>query len=119
MTKPEVSAVALQDPFTRYYATAWLGMAQTNRKILEQYNNATFGQEITNILEYLKISNFFQSSLEPVIGVSTIFLFLTRLVDFSLEYQTSFITEVIGFQVNVPDYFCPNSRASERERKRE
>ena len=83
MTKPEVGAVALQDPFTRYYATAYLGMARTNKLILEQYNNATFGQEITNILEYIKISDFFQSSLEPVIGVSIMFLILIRLVVFA------------------------------------
>ena len=90
MTIPEVGAIALQDPFTRYYTSAYVGMTQANKKILEQYNNATFGQEITDILEYLKISEFFQTSLEPVIGVSTIFLSIIRMVDFPFIQQWDF-----------------------------
>ena len=69
MTTAQLGAVALSDPFSRYYTRAYVGMVEINRGILEQYNNATFGQEITNISEYLKMSQFFESVLEPVVGV--------------------------------------------------
>ncbi|KAL9957185.1 hypothetical protein ACROYT_G038792 [Oculina patagonica] len=68
LTIPEVAAVSLQDPFSRYYTQAYLGMTRANAEILERYNNATFGQEITDILEYLIISEFFQTALDPVLG---------------------------------------------------
>ena len=70
MTIAELGAVALSDPFSSYYTRAYVGMTQTNREILKQYNNATFGQEITYISEYLKMSQFFESVVEPAVGVS-------------------------------------------------
>ena len=70
MTIAELGAVALSDPFSSYYTRAYVGMTQTNREILKQYNNATFGQEITDISEYLKMSQFFESVVEPAVGVS-------------------------------------------------
>ena len=85
MTIPEVGALALKDPFTRYYTSAYVGMTQANTKILEQYNNATFGQEITDILDYLKISEFFQSVLEPVVGVSAINVSFSVLSSFTFH----------------------------------
>lgn len=69
MTVAELGAVALNDPFTRYYTRAYVGLTTINNGILEQYNNATFGQEITDISEYLKMSKFFDSVLEPAVGV--------------------------------------------------
>lgn len=70
MTIPELGAVALNDPFSSYYTRAYVGLIQINTAVLEQYNSTTFGQEITDISEYLKMSEFFQSSLEPAVGVS-------------------------------------------------
>ena len=84
MTIPELGAVALKDPFSRYYTRAYVGMTTTNNKILEKYNNETFGDEITDISEYLKMSQFFQSVLEPVVGVS----FMYSLFAYSLTCRT-------------------------------
>ena len=72
MTTAELGSVALNDPFTRYYTRAYVGLVEINRGVLDQYNNATFGQEITNISEYLKMSQFFESVLEPAVGVGFI-----------------------------------------------
>ena len=70
MTFAELAAVSLTDPFTRYYTQAYVGMAQTNNKIREQYANATLGQEITDLSDYLAMSEFFQTALVPVLGVN-------------------------------------------------
>jgi len=70
MTTAELGAAALNDPFSRYYTRAYVGMTQINGGILQQYNNATFGDEITDISEYPKMSQFFESVLEPAVGVS-------------------------------------------------
>ena len=80
MTVSELGAVALNDPFTSYYTRAYVGMTQINNGILEQYNNATFGQEITDISEYLKMSQFFESVLEPALGVRRYVIFVRILV---------------------------------------
>jgi len=72
MSIAELGAVALNDPFSRYYTRAYVGMTLANREILKQYNNTTFGQEITEISEYLKMSQFFESVLEPAVGVSVV-----------------------------------------------
>ena len=76
MIPAELAAVVFKDPFTRYYTTAYTQTLQTNEKVLERYNNETFGQAINDFSEYLKISEFFQSVLEPLVGVDTIFNFL-------------------------------------------
>ena len=73
MTISELGAVALKDPFISYYVRAYVGMTQTNNQILAKYNNATAGQEITGLSDYLEISEFFQTVLEPVLGVNIIF----------------------------------------------
>lgn len=68
MTISELGAVALKDPFISYYVRAYVGMTQTNNQILAKYNNATAGQEITGLSDYLEMSEFFQTVLEPVLG---------------------------------------------------
>lgn len=73
MTISELGAVALKDPFISYYVRAYVGMTQTNSQILAKYNNATAGQEITGLSDYLEMSEFFQTVLEPVLGVNIIF----------------------------------------------
>ncbi|XP_073245917.1 polyunsaturated fatty acid 5-lipoxygenase-like isoform X2 [Porites lutea] len=68
MTSEQLRAIALQDPFIRYYASAYLQTSQASNKSFHLYNSITAGQEITDITEYLKLSAFFQSALEPAIG---------------------------------------------------
>ena len=76
MTAKELGAVALKDPFMRYYTSVYLGVAGASNKITEKYNNVTFGQEIKDISEYLKLSAFFQSTFEPVVGVNIAVFFI-------------------------------------------
>ena len=76
MTPGELAAVVFKDPFARYYTTAYVQTLKTNEKILVKYNNETFGQAIDEFSEYLQISKFFQSVLEPIVGVCTMFNFL-------------------------------------------
>ena len=73
MNFAELAAVSLQDPFTRYYTQAYFGMSQTNNKTFEQYINTNLGQEIADLSDYLKMSEFFQTALEPVLGVNITF----------------------------------------------
>ena len=73
MTFAELAAVSLIDPFTRYYTQVYVGMSQTNTKIREQYTNATLGQEIADLSDYLAMSEFFQTALVPVLGVNITF----------------------------------------------
>ena len=75
MTSEQVAAIALQDPFIRYYASVYLQNLQANTKSSALYRNITAGQEITELSEYLKLSAFFQSALEPAIGVSMLFCY--------------------------------------------
>ena len=75
MTSEQLGAIALQDPFIRYYASAYLQTTQASRKSSALYINTTAGQEITELSEYLKLSAFFQSALEPAIGVSMLFCY--------------------------------------------
>ena len=75
MTSEQLGAIAVQDPFIRYYASAYLQITQASSKSFDLYNNITAGQEITELSEYLKLSTFFQSALEPAIGVSMLFYY--------------------------------------------
>ena len=75
MTSDQLGAIALQDPFIRYYASAYLQTTEVRRKSTALYQNITAGQEITQLSEYLKLSAFFQSALEPAIGVSMLFCY--------------------------------------------
>ena len=75
MTSEQLGAIAVQDPFIRYYASAYLQITQASSKSFDLYNNITAGQEITELSEYLKLSAFFQSALEPAIGVSILFCY--------------------------------------------
>ena len=75
MTSEQLGAIALQDPFIRYYASAYLQTTQASRESAALYRNITAGQEITELSEYLKLSAFFQSALEPAIGVSMLFCY--------------------------------------------
>jgi len=73
MTTNQLAAVVLKDPFTRYYLTAYGQTTEASNKAFDLYNNLTAGQEITDISEYLKLTAFFQSALEPAIGVNISF----------------------------------------------
>ncbi|KAM7430757.1 hypothetical protein ABFA07_018586 [Porites harrisoni] len=68
MTSEQLEAIALQDPFIRYYASVYLQTLQASTKSSALYRNITAGQEITELSEYLKLSAFFQSAPEPAIG---------------------------------------------------
>ncbi|XP_078378230.1 polyunsaturated fatty acid 5-lipoxygenase-like isoform X2 [Oculina patagonica] len=68
MTAKELGVVALKDPFMRYYFTAYIGMTALSNEIFETYNKTTYGNEITKMSEYLPLSEFFQSTFEPVVG---------------------------------------------------
>ena len=70
MTPAELAPILFKDPFTRYYTTGYTETLKINQKILEGYINNTIGQPINDMAEYLKISAFFQSALEPVVGVN-------------------------------------------------
>ena len=74
MTIPELAVVALTDPFSRSYTRSYIGLTGANNNIRDKYLNETARQEITDISEYLNISDFFQTVLEPVIGVNIMFL---------------------------------------------
>ena len=71
MTPQELAPIVFGDPFSRYYAKAYTQTLKTNEAVLAKYNNETHGQEINDLSEYLKMSEFFQSVLEPLIGVNT------------------------------------------------
>ena len=81
MTSEQLGAIAVQDPFIRYYASAYLQITQASSKSFDLYNNITAGQEITELSEYLKLSAFFQSALEPAIGVSILFCYSKTVVN--------------------------------------
>ena len=75
MTSEQLEAIALQDPFIRYYASVYLQTLQASTKSSALYRNITAGQEITELSEYLQLSAFFQSAPEPAIGVSMLFCY--------------------------------------------
>lgn len=80
MTSKQLGAVALQDPFMRYFTVAYVGMAEASNALYEKYNKLTSGQEINNISDYLELSKFFQSFLEPAVGVNNRFVLLLFLI---------------------------------------
>ena len=79
MTPAQLAAIVFKDPFTRYYTTAYTQTLKTNEKVLSQYINQTFGQPINDFSEYLAMSEFFQTVLEPLVGVITVLLFSSTL----------------------------------------
>lgn len=69
MTAQELGAVALKDPFMAYYTTAYVLMTRASNSLREVYENLTAEQgEINHMSEYLALSEFFQTGLEPIIG---------------------------------------------------
>ena len=74
MTPAQLGGIVTKDPFTRYYTSAYVQTLRTNEEVLEQYNNRTSGQAIDDFSEYLKMTEFFQTVLEPLVGVNTVFL---------------------------------------------
>lgn len=80
MTSKQLGAVALQDPFMRYFTVAYVGMTEASNALYEKYNKLTSGQEINNISDYLELSKFFQSFLEPAVGVNNRFVLLLFLI---------------------------------------
>ncbi|XP_068673782.1 polyunsaturated fatty acid 5-lipoxygenase-like isoform X1 [Montipora foliosa] len=68
MTPSELAVLLTQDPFSRYWVTSYLSTVLASNASLYQYLSITGGKEITNISEYLPLSAFFQSFLEPAIG---------------------------------------------------
>ncbi|KAJ7340326.1 Cation-independent mannose-6-phosphate receptor [Desmophyllum pertusum] len=69
MTQKELAAVALKDPFMRYYTVGYLVMVQANDAIFKKYNNLSLG-EINHISEYLPLTAYFQKAPEKVLGES-------------------------------------------------
>ena len=69
MTPAEVVPIVFADPFTRYYATEFIGLSRANEKVFEEYINKTITQPINDMSDYLKLTAFFQTVLEPLIGV--------------------------------------------------
>ena len=65
MTSQQLAAILLKDPFTRYYITLYSQTTSASNKSFNLYNKITAGQEITNISEYLRLTAFIQSALEP------------------------------------------------------
>ena len=76
MTSEQLGQVALKDPFMRYFTQAYVGMTRTSNKLLETYLGITDGQEFNDTSDYLGLSKFFQSTLEPVVGVNIRFVFV-------------------------------------------
>lgn len=76
MTSEQLGQVALKDPFMRYFTQAYVGMTRTSNKLLETYLGITDGQEFNDTSDYLGLSKFFQSTLEPVVGVNIGFVFV-------------------------------------------
>ena len=74
MTSEQLGQVALKDPFTRYFTRAYVGMTEASGKLLETYLSMTDGQEFNNTSDYLGLSTFFQSTLEPAVGVNIRFV---------------------------------------------
>lgn len=74
MTSEQLGQVALKDPFMRYFTQAYVGMARASNKLLETYLGMTDGQEFNDTSDYLGLSTFFQSTLEPVVGVNIRFV---------------------------------------------
>ncbi|XP_068762512.1 polyunsaturated fatty acid 5-lipoxygenase-like [Montipora capricornis] len=68
MKPNELAAVLTQDPFSKYCVTAYFQTVFASNVSLHQYMSITGGKEITNISEYLPLSAFFQSFMEPAIG---------------------------------------------------
>ena len=79
MTPEELAPIVLKDPFTRYYTTAYNQTLRTNEKVLVQYIKQTLGQPIDDFSEYLAMSEYFQTVLEPLVGVITVLLFSSTL----------------------------------------
>ena len=79
MTPTQLAAIVFKDPFTRYYTTAYTQTLKTNEKVLTQYINQTSGQPINDFSEYLAMSEFFQTVLEPLVGVITVLLYSSTL----------------------------------------
>lgn len=77
MTVQELGAVALKDPFMAYYTTAYVTMTRASNSLHQLYQNLTSELgEINQISEYLALSEFFQTGLEPIVGVNLAFSFL-------------------------------------------
>ena len=74
MTEEELKAVALQDPFTRYFTIAYAQTTTASGKTFDLYNKINDGEEINSMSEYLEIAAFFSSALEAATGVNIIFL---------------------------------------------
>ena len=74
MTSEQLGQVALKDPFTRYFTRAYVGMTEASGKLLETYLSMTDGQEFNDTSDYLGLSTFFQSTLEPAVGVNIRFV---------------------------------------------
>ena len=74
MTGEQLIALALNDPFSKYYTIAYVQTTTASTETLRLYNNITDGEEINNMSDYLGIAEFFSSTLEAAIGVNRIFL---------------------------------------------
>ena len=72
MTPQQLAGIVFKDPFARYYATAYTQTLRINEDALTKYIADTSGMEINQTSDYLPMSEFFQSLLEPLVGVNAI-----------------------------------------------
>ena len=89
MTSEQLGQVALKDPFMRYFTQAYVGMTRTSNKLLETYLGITDGQEFNDTSDYLGLSTFFQSTLEPAVGVNIRFVSVSNRHDSVSEVKDS------------------------------
>ncbi|XP_068762352.1 polyunsaturated fatty acid 5-lipoxygenase-like isoform X1 [Montipora capricornis] len=68
MTPQQLAGIVFKDPFARYYATAYTQTLRINEDALTKYIADTSGMEINQTSDYLPMSEFFQSLLEPLVG---------------------------------------------------
>lgn len=94
ITPDKLAPLLLGDPFSRYYTSLYINTVKANNKALEKYNKDSGGQEINDLSEYLRMTEFFQPLLEPLIGVNT-FYFCT-----SVRIVIAIVKDIVAFIVN-------------------
>jgi len=96
MTSEQLKQVALKDPFMRYFTVAYAGVTTASKKVYETYVSMTAGKEFNDTSDYLELSKFFQSTLEPVVGVSIAFKYYFVSVTFVRHDSVSDVRDSNG-----------------------
>ena len=69
-TDEKLKDVLHKDPFTKHFLSVFNQAFLEGEKASYHYSKITEGQEFTKISDYLKLSSYFQSVMEPAVGVS-------------------------------------------------